>query len=539
MIEPPEQLQRCHWLITRRLSPQEQGAWLPFVEKNNIGNFPCFYVFRGYAKSGRKTWLRMLANELKALCVVFRATHLYHLLMTRDSSKANWNSWLERWKRLQPCILVIEDCEWWWQDDSDHNNNNNNNSVDRGEEWNQWIQAIQSLSKETDSIAIIAICDTFAYLPDSIRSLSGMMVHFPLPSATARQQIISQMTNDSHVWQREEILDASHGLTVGELKDSLAAIRKDIANPQLWKWLKAFWQRKRERRWNNLALLGIRIVFPNQIKDEILPSLYGLDSIVQELEMTLGNTCSGVVAHPQDIRGFLFYGPPGTGKTSLAKKLAQSVRATFLSVDVSNLIDCYVGESERLLRMLFQQAKEMAPCVMFFDEVDALFNRRQRSPDMPLMRWRSSFILELDDCQRDEQVYIVAATNRPWEIDQSLLQQGRLSKHFYVALPDLQARTQILLHHFRHWWPSLSTTEEDSARLASFAQRIAEMTESFSGADLEGLVRRAVLVRCWKKTEDMTRAISEEDILEALHFCYPSVTLEEQRLYETWKQSTH
>jgi len=274
-----------------------------------------------------------------------------------------------------------------------------------------WLRSVQTnccvltvclVYRETDSIAIIAICDTFAYLPDSIRSLSGMMVHFPLPSATARQQIISQMTNDSHVWQREEILDASHGLTVGELKDSLAAIRKDIANPQLWKWLKAFWQRKRERRWNNLALLGIRIVFPNQIKDEILPSLYGLDSIVQELEMTLGNTCSGVVAHPQDIRGFLFYGPPGTGKTSLAKKLAQSVRATFLSVDVSNLIDCYVGESERLLRMLFQQAKEMAPCVMFFDEVDALFNRRQRSPDMPLMRWRSSFILELDDCQRDE-----------------------------------------------------------------------------------------------------------------------------------------
>lgn len=228
-----------------------------------------------------------------------------------------------------------------------------------------------------------------------------MVVNFPLASKSARRQIILQKINESFCWsEKEQLVEASQGLTVGELKDSLAALG-DYSNQ--WRWLQITWQRKREWRMDDLMHLGIRILFPNQLRDEAPFSchLYGLESIIKQLDIML-NDHHRPPHILSNMRGILFYGPPGTGKTSLAKNIAYSVRATFLSVDVSNLIDSYVGESERLLRMLFRQAKEMAPCVVFLDEVDSLFNTRQRSPDMPLMRWRSSFILEMDDFKQNE-----------------------------------------------------------------------------------------------------------------------------------------
>ncbi|EME25951.1 Protein SAV [Galdieria sulphuraria] len=515
LIEPPEALKRCKKLMTWRLCQQ---VWLP----KNIQRAPGFYVFRGYAKCGRKTFLKTLAKELKVLCIVFRATQVYNLL-AKDPDRAQWNLFFDKWKSLEPCIIIIEDCDWLWEDSMTM--------------INSFIEGFQRLSKENRSIAIVANCSSSKLLPNSILSLCGMIVTFPIASQTARHQVLSlMMNNDSIDWPLQEILEASYGLTVGELKDSLAAV-VDSSDVNL-NWLKTFWQRKREWRLDNLTLLGIRVLFPNQLNDEASLSchLYGLDSIIRQLEISLfppSRYSSNILAN---MRGILFYGPPGTGKTSLAKRIAFSAHATFISVDVSNLIDAYVGESERLLRMLFQQAKEMAPCVVFFDEIDSLFNRRQRSPDMPLMRWRSSFILEMDDFKLDEQVYIVAATNRPWDLDQSLLQEGRLSKHFYIPLPDRQVRTQILMHHFRHMWPNALSEE---TTLYPFAHSIAEVTENFSGADLEGLIRSAVLMSCRKRMHDVEHLLSKEDIWEALSFYQASITLEQLQRYEYWQQSTH
>ncbi|GJQ11888.1 hypothetical protein GpartN1_g3679.t1 [Galdieria partita] len=517
LIEPPEALERCKKLITWRVCGQQVSF------PRNVGSVPGLYVFRGYTKCGRKTFLKMLAKELKVLCVMFRATQLYNLL--QDTCKTSWPSFFEKWKSLEPCIIIIEDCDWLWEDSTDL------------ERTNPFIEGIQRLSRERRSIAVVANCHFSSLLPNSIVSLCGMIVTFPLASQTARQQLVALMMNDRHDSRlQEQIVEASHGLTIGELKDSLAAL-VDYSHPHSLTWLKTFWQRKREWRLNNLTLLGIRIWFPNQLNDETSPScqLYGLDSIIRQLEISLfphSGYASGILAK---MRGILFYGPPGTGKTSLAKRIAHSARATFISVDVSNLIDSYVGESERLLRRLFQQAKEMAPCVVFFDEIDSLFNRRQRSPDMPLMRWRSSFILEMDDLKRDQQVYIVAATNRPWDLDQSLLQEGRLSKHFYVPLPDRQARIQILMHHFQHMWPD--SLSKDTT-LYPFAGRIAEMTENFSGADLEGIVRSAVLIGYRKKLQKMEHLLSKEDVLEAISCCQASITLEQLNRYKSWQQAT-
>lgn len=182
-------------------------------------------------------------------------------------------------------------------------------------------------------------------------------------------------------------------------------------------------------------------------------------------------------------KGILIYGPSGTGKTLLAKAVATESEANFISVRGPELLSKWVGESERGVREVFRRARQAAPCIIFFDEVDAVAPIRGLGGDsMVTERVVSQLLTELDGIQALTGVVVLAATNRIDMVDPSLLRAGRFDKLLYIAIPDKVARRQILEINMRDK-PTTSDVE---------LERIADMTDGFSGADLSAVVNTAM-----------------------------------------------
>ncbi|MFB6207037.1 MAG: AAA family ATPase [Haloglomus sp.] len=180
--------------------------------------------------------------------------------------------------------------------------------------------------------------------------------------------------------------------------------------------------------------------------------------------------------------GVLLYGPPGTGKTMLARAVASNTDANFLAVDGPELFDKFVGESERAVREVFSRARESAPAVVFFDEVDALGATRGGEGGAAPERVVSQLLTELDGLEQREGVTVLGATNRPDRIDPALLRPGRFDRTIHVGLPDRTAREEILRIHAR-----------DRPMRGIDLGSLAERTDGFSGSDLAALLREASL----------------------------------------------
>jgi transitional endoplasmic reticulum ATPase len=197
-------------------------------------------------------------------------------------------------------------------------------------------------------------------------------------------------------------------------------------------------------------------------------------------------------------KGILLYGPPGTGKTLLAKAVATESEANFISVRGPELLSKWVGESERAVREIFRKARQAAPCIIFFDEIDALAPIRGYSTDSGVTeRVVSQLLTELDGIQPLHGVVVIASTNRIDMIDPALLRAGRFDKLIYVPMPDKQARIEILKIHTRG--VPLCTHNEAINGLCNESdivnlEKIAEATEGFSGADLESVVNTAISI---------------------------------------------
>ena len=213
-------------------------------------------------------------------------------------------------------------------------------------------------------------------------------------------------------------------------------------------------------------------------------------------------------------KGILLTGPPGCGKTMLAKAIANESGVNFISVKGPALLSKYVGESERGVRDMFRKAKQAAPCIIFFDEIDALVPARDSggSDAHVAERVLSQFLAELDGVEELKGVLMLGATNRPDMLDPAILRPGRFDEIVEISLPDEQSRSQIFDVHLRNkpLTPGIS--------IAS----LAAATEEFSGAEIQGVcskaalraVRRAVAARI-EKPEDKVAVIINLDDLEA------------------------
>ncbi len=192
--------------------------------------------------------------------------------------------------------------------------------------------------------------------------------------------------------------------------------------------------------------------------------------------------------HADSPRGILLYGPPGTGKTMLAKAVANESEANFISVKGPEFLSKWVGESEKAVRETFRKARQAAPSVIFFDELDAITPTRGGIGDSQVTeRVISQLLTELDGLEELRDVTVIAATNRPDIIDTALLRPGRFDRLIHVPTPDLEARRQIFRIHMQ------GKPLADDVELDGLAERIAERTDGYTGSDIAAVANEAVM----------------------------------------------
>ena len=237
-------------------------------------------------------------------------------------------------------------------------------------------------------------------------------------------------------------------------------------------------------------------------------------------------------------KGVLMYGPPGTGKTLLAKAVANESESNFISIKGPELLNKFVGESEKGVREVFSKARENAPTIVFFDEIDSIATERGGGATDSGVGERvvSQLLTELDGLEALEDVVVIATTNRPDLIDSALLRPGRLDRHVHVPVPDEDARRKILDVHTEH------KPLADDVDLAAIARR----TEGYVGADLEAVAREASMSASREFVGSVTREEVRESVgnvrvtmahfEQALEEVNPSVTPKTRERYDEIEQ---
>ena len=255
-------------------------------------------------------------------------------------------------------------------------------------------------------------------------------------------------------------------------------------------------------------------------------SVGGLDAVKDVLragvELPLRNPSAFATLGIRPAKGFLLFGPPGTGKTLIGRAVAGETDANFISAKASDLLSKWYGDSERQVARLFARARQVAPSVLFLDEIDALAPRRggETGDHGASDRVVNALLVERDGLEALERVIVIGATNRPALIDPALLRPGRFDEIVYVPPPDEGARLDIL---------RLQVAKVPLADDVDLPW-LAAQTPGLTGADLEGVVRRAALAAFGERPEGTL--VGMREFKAALERTFASVTAEMEREYE-------
>jgi transitional endoplasmic reticulum ATPase len=270
-------------------------------------------------------------------------------------------------------------------------------------------------------------------------------------------------------------------------------------------------------------LEALKVVRPSAMREVLVEtpnvtwdSVGGLLKIKQELKEAV----EWPLKHPETFermgirpsRGILLYGPPGTGKTLLAKAVAKESEANFIQVKGPSLLSKWVGDSEKGVRKIFERARQVAPCIIFFDEVDSLAGKRGGDTGSKVTeRVLNQMLAEMDGLEDLNDVLIIGATNRPDMLDSALLRPGRFDKVLLVNAPEQEGRKKILRIHTKNM-PLAKDVNLD---------KIAQKTVGYTGADLEGLTREAAMISL--RESKNAKEVKKKHFEEAIGKIKPSV----------------
>jgi transitional endoplasmic reticulum ATPase len=369
-------------------------------------------------------------------------------------------------------------------------------------------------------------------------------IEIPVPDRGGRLEVLKIHTRNMPM-DKAVSLDWLADVTYGYVGADVAALVKEAAMSALRRVLPEIkWRNEEELPREIMEKLvvqkgdfenALRMVEPSAMREVLVEvpkvrwtDIGGLDDVKQRLmemvEWPLKNPESFTRVGIKPPKGILLYGPPGTGKTMLAKAVATESGANFISIKGPQVYSKWVGESEKAIRDIFRRARQVAPTVVFFDEIDALAPRRGVYTGTQVTETVVSQLLsEMSGLEDLKGVVVLAATNRPDMVDSALLRPGRFDRLLYIPTPDEHTRLEIFRIHTK-----------DMPLKGIDLKDLAKRTEGFSGADIEALAREAGMDAL---REDMdAKEIKPKHFEEAFKNIMPSITPNLQKHYTSFEE---
>ena len=366
-------------------------------------------------------------------------------------------------------------------------------------------------------------------------------IELPVPDRNGRLEIFKIHTRNMPL-DKDVDLNWLADITYGYVGADIMALCKEAAMSALRRVLPEIkWKEETELPKEVIEKLvvkredfenALKVVEPSAMREVLveIPKVKWEDiGDLEEVKQQLKEMVEWPLKHPESFermgisppKGILLYGPPGCGKTLLPKAVANESGANFISVKGPEVLTMWVGESERKIRELFRRARQVAPAIIFLDEIDALAPRRGLYRGSAVTETVVSQLLtELSGIEETKGVVVIAATNRPDIVDPALLRPGRIDRFVLIPPPDTKARYEILKIHTRNM-----PLDKDVD-----LKELAEKTEGFSGADLEALCREAAMNAL--REDIKAKVVEKRHFEEALKKITPSLTKDVQAYYE-------
>jgi transitional endoplasmic reticulum ATPase len=369
-------------------------------------------------------------------------------------------------------------------------------------------------------------------------------IAIPMPDKKARKEILQvhlrnmPLADDVNI---DELAELTHGYTGADI----AALCREAAIRALRRFLPKIDLEKKTIPANILKDLKVtrndffeamKDITPSTLREVYVevPEVHWSDiGGLEDVKKQLREMVELPMKHPELFekmgitppKGILLYGPPGCGKTLLAKAVATESGANFISVRGPEILSKWVGESEKAIREIFKKARQAAPCVIFFDEIDSIAPVRGGRFDSSGVTERivNQLLAEMDGLIPLRGVVVIAATNRPDIIDPALLRPGRFDRLVFIPLPDKKAREEIFKVHTR----KMPLAEDVNISV------LADMTEGYTGADIEAICREAAINAI---REDLKpKKVEMRHFIEAIKNTPKSLSPEDVKRYETMK----
>ncbi|KAH0498623.1 hypothetical protein TgHK011_005868 [Trichoderma gracile] len=455
---------------------------------------------------------------------------------------------------LAPSIVLIEDLDWHIPKPGGSNHNEHGRKV-----LNHFARQMQRVQQEQANVLAMATTSRLADV-DPVALEAGLFertIQMRVPDQDARHDILKVVTREkilSDSLDLEEVAKMTHGfvgadiIIITTLAEQAAQERILNSEDPDGRQLEILTRppRRDEMEVSDISLdlrqpsfetlpiepltlddfrLAIKGFTPSLRREgfTVIPSVTwdqvgALEKVREQLHMSI----IGPIKNPELYQEFglrrpagaLLWGPPGCGKTLVAQAVANEAQASFILINGPELLNKYVGESERAVRELFQRARSSTPCILFFDEIDSLVPRRDNASTDAGVRVVNALLTELDGAQDRSGIYVMGTTNRPDMIDAAMLRPGRLSVRLFVDLPTPAERVDILRAIYKT--AHAGASEAELARLPAVA--LDKRCTDFSGADLGGLHIKAAecALRKFMLGKKTAREIDEEDWEHAL-----------------------